>query len=187
MDSDGAKMSPAEARAITLRPVTEEDVEFLLAVYASSREDELAQVQWPEGMKEAFLRMQFDAQRKEYEQRFPDAEYAVVLLDARPAGRIWIARTAEEIHLLDIALLPEFQNAGIGTVLLTRLIDEAQRTGLPLRHHIFILNTEALRFYERLGFVVIGEAGGAYKHMEWNPSAAAPAAGASADTQPTTS
>ncbi len=178
MDIDGAKMSSAEARAIALRPVTEEDGEFLYTVYASSREEELAQVEWPEGMKEAFVRMQLDAQRQEYEQRFPGAEYAVVLVDGRPAGRIWIARSSEEIHLLDIALLPEFQNAGVGTVLLTRLIDEAQRTGLPLRHCVFVLNTEAMRFYERLGFVVTDESGEAYKYMEWNPSAAGAGDGA---------
>ena len=167
MDSEGTKVSPVEERAVTLRPVMGEDEEFLLAVYASSREDELAQVQWPDGMKETFLRMQFEAQRTEYEQRYPDAEYAVILVDRRPAGRIWIARPGDEIHLLDIALLPEFQNSGVGTVLLRRLMDEARRAGLPLRHYVFILNTEALRFYERLGFTVIGESGGAYRYMEW--------------------
>ncbi len=172
MDNDGAQMSPAEERAVTLRPVTAEDEEFLYAVYASSREEEVAQVQWPEGMKEAFLRSQLAAQRKEYDERHPNAEYAVVLVGGRPAGRIWITRPGDEIHLLDIALLPEFQNCGVGTVLLRRLMDEARAAGLPLRHYVFILNTEALRFYERLGFRVIGESGGAYRHMEWLPSEA---------------
>ncbi len=69
MDRDGSRMSPAEERAVTLCPVAGDDEEFLYAVYASSREDELAQVQWPEGMKEAFLRAQLAAQRKEYEER----------------------------------------------------------------------------------------------------------------------
>jgi hypothetical protein len=34
---------------------------------------------------------------------------------------------------------------------------------------VFILNTGAQRFYERLGFVVFEEYGGAYHHMEWRP------------------
>ena len=173
MDSEGAKMSPAEERAVTLRPVTADDEEFLYEVYASSREEELAQVEWPGGMKETFLRMQLAAQRKEYEERYPDAEYAVVLVGGRPAGRIWITRPGDEIHLLDIALLPEFQNCGVGTVLLRRLMDEARGAGLPLRHYVFVLNTEALRFYERLGFEVIGESGGAYRYMEWDPTKSA--------------
>lgn len=57
-------------------------------------------------------------------------------------------------------------------MLLARLMEEAAGARLPLRHTVFVLNTEALRFYERLGFVVIGEAGGAYRHMEWLPSGA---------------
>jgi len=90
----------------------------------------------------------------------------VITIDDRPAGRIWIGRDSEQIRLLDIALLPEFQNRGAGTILLRRLIEEAREAGKPLRHMVFVLNNDADRFYERLGFVVIEEFG-AYKHMEW--------------------
>jgi len=152
---------------LELRPVTPEDDEFLLAVYFSTRAEELAQVEWPAGQKEVFVRWQFETQRREYEARFPDAEYSVVLIDGRPAGRVWVGRDAEQIRLLDIALLPEFQNRGAGTRLLRRLMDEARREGKALRHMVFVLNNEAHRFYERLGFTVIEDFDGAYKHMEW--------------------
>lgn len=151
---------------VTLRPATNDDEEFLLAVYASTRADELAQVEWGEGQKELFLKWQFETQQREYDARFPDAEYNVILIDDRPAGRIWIGRDDDQIRLLDIALLPEFQNRGVGTLLLRRLIDEAKRADKPFRHMVFVLNNEAQRFYERLGFVVIEDLG-AYKHMEW--------------------
>ena len=49
-----------------LRPVADDDNQFLLSVYASTRENELAQVQWAEGQKELFLRWQYDLQRSEY-------------------------------------------------------------------------------------------------------------------------
>src|SRR5207253_8435362 len=151
---------------LTLRPATNTDEEFLLAVYASTRADELAQVEWAEGQKELFVKWQFELQRREYEARFPDAQYDVILIDDRPAGRIWIGRDAEQIRLLDIALLPDFQNRGAGTLLLRRLIDESLSSSKPLRHMVFALNNEARRFYERLGFVGIEDVG-AYKHMEW--------------------
>ena len=86
-----------------------------------------------------------------------------------PAGRIWIGRDDEEIRLLDIALLPEFQNRGVGTLLLRWLIEEATQSGKALRHMVFVMNNDAHRFYERLGFEVIEEMG-AYKHMEWKSS-----------------
>ena len=89
-------------------------------------------------------------------------------VDDPPAGRIWVGADDKQIRLLDIALLPEFQNRGIGAILLRELIDEAKQAQKPLRHMVFMLNENAHRFYERLGFVEIEDVGG-YKHMEWRP------------------
>ncbi|MEP6743076.1 MAG: GNAT family N-acetyltransferase, partial [bacterium] len=60
------------------------------------------------------------------------------------------------------------QKRGAGTILLQRLIDEAANANKPLRHMVFVLNDNAHRFYERLGFVVIEDLG-AYKHMKYSP------------------
>lgn len=160
--------SPDEVRgsSVTLRPVTPDDDEFLLAVYTSTRAEELAQVNWQPGQKESFVRWQFDLQRKEYDTRYPDARYDIVLVNGQPAGRIWVGVDANQIRLLDIGLLEEFQNRGVGTVLLKQLIAEAGEANKPLRHMVFVLNNDAHRFYERLGFVTIEDVGG-YKHMEW--------------------
>lgn len=151
---------------VDLRPVAESDDDFLLTVYASTREDELAQTAWTVDQKRDFLRWQLDLQRREYETRFPDAEYRIIVVDQQPAGRIWVGADKEQIRLLDIALLPEFQNRGVGTILLRRLMDRADNEGKALRHMVFVLNNNADRFYERLGFKKI-EDFGAYKHMEW--------------------
>ena len=82
------------------------------------------------------------------------------------AASLVIGSDDEQIRLLDIALLKEFQNRGIGTILLRRLMAEAADAQKVLRHMVFTLNSDAHRFYERLGFVVIEDLG-AYKHMEW--------------------
>jgi len=66
--------------------------------------------------------------------------------------------------------LEEFQNRGVGTFLLKQLIAEALQKNKLLRHMVFVLNNNAHRFYERLGFVEIEDAGG-YKHMEWRGEA----------------
>ncbi|HEX8173533.1 MAG TPA: GNAT family N-acetyltransferase [Pyrinomonadaceae bacterium] len=141
---------------VSFRPVTPEDEDALLKIYASTREDEMRQaVGWTDEQKEMFLRWQLQMQRRDYEGRFPQADYQLILFDNEPAGRLWVARTAEQIRLLDIAILPEFQNRRIGTYLLRKLIEESEATGIPLRHMIYKLNTEARRFYERLGFRLI--------------------------------
>ena len=165
---NGPFLLPDEGK-LALRPVTKEDDAFLLELYGSTRAEELAQVEWAEGQKEIFLRWQYDLQRREYDARFPDARYQIILIDDAPAGRIWIGEDDEQIRLLDIALLPEFQKRGAGTLLLRQLIEDANEAQKPLRHMVFVLNNDAHRFYERLGFVVIEDLG-AYKHMEWRPA-----------------
>jgi ribosomal protein S18 acetylase RimI-like enzyme len=156
----------SDGGTVELRPVLDSDYEFLLGVYGSTRADELAQVEWAEGQQEMFLRWQLDLQRREYEARFPDAAYDIILVDEQPAGRIWVGTDDEQVRLLDIALLPQFQNRGVGTELVRRLIKESAKQGKVLRHMVFVLNNNAERFYERLGFKLI-EDFGAYKHMEW--------------------
>lgn len=159
----------AGGERVELQPVTPADENFLLTVYDSTRADELSQVEWAPGQREAFVRSQFDAQRREYDLRFPDADYYLIVIDGKPAGRIWINEGDRQIRLLDVALLPEFQNRGAGTALLRWLISKATAECKPLRHMVFVLNNDAHRFYERLGFVII-EDFGAYKHMEWKVS-----------------
>jgi GNAT superfamily N-acetyltransferase len=154
--------------SVSLRPVTPADREFLVVVYAGTRAQELAQVDWTIEQKEAFVRWQFEQQEKDYRQRYPEARYDVILVDGNPAGRIWVGVDDKQIRLLDIAIIPQFQNQGVGKYLVKQLMDEAAETNKVLRHMVFVLNDDAYRFYERLGFVTIEDVGG-YKHMEFAP------------------
>ncbi len=153
---------------VSTRPITDADQEFLIGVYAGTRAAELAQVDWDDSQKDAFIRWQYAMQKQEYDTRYPDARYELILVDGTPAGRIWVGTDDAEIRLLDIALLSEFQNRGVGTHLLRQLMDEAVQTRKALRHMVFMLNDNAHRFYERLGFKTIEDVGG-YLHMEWRP------------------
>jgi GNAT superfamily N-acetyltransferase len=169
MLSVGAGGETVGGRKVALRPAAVEDYEELVRIYASTRAGELAQVAWwDDEQKLAFCRSQYDSQKTEYEARYPGAEYDVILLDGRTVGRLWVGRDDEEIRLLDIALLPEEQRHGVGALLVGALIEEARASGKKLRHMVFMLNSGALRFYERLGFQVFEDMGG-YLHMEWRP------------------
>lgn len=142
------------APAITLRPVRPDDQDFLFQLYASTRAAELALLDWGETQRAVFLRAQFDAQRRDYSARFSVEGHQIILSDGQPAGRIWIARSAEEIRLVDLALLPTARGLGIGTYLIKDLIAEAKATGKPLRLSVPKHNEAARRLYERLGFTV---------------------------------
>lgn len=145
-------------RPVSLRQVGPDDESFLFELYASTREEELALVAWGAAVKTAFLRQQFHAQQMHYRGTYPNAMDQVILHDDRPVGQISVARSAREIHLIDIALLPGWQGRGIGTALIGDLLREADRAGTPVRLHVFVGNHRARRLYERLGFAPIGGA-----------------------------
>jgi len=136
---------------ITLRPATPLDEGFFRHIYAESRRLELDQVTWSEGVREQFLRAQFDAQAAHYQQHYPGAEFLAIELDSQPAGRLYVWRTEPEIRIMEIGLAPAFQGRGIGTALLTQLIEEGRASGKRLTIHVEKFNP-ARRLYARLGF-----------------------------------
>jgi ribosomal protein S18 acetylase RimI-like enzyme len=160
-------LRPANPETLQLRPVKATDAEFLFCVYASTREEELAQVNWDAAQRENFLRSQFAAQTQHYTTQYPGAEFQVVLADGEPAGRLYMHRRPEEIRVMDIALLPAFRRRGLGTALLTELLVEGARTSRPVSIHVEIFNP-ARHWYERLGFQSVTE-NGVYLLMEWRP------------------
>jgi ribosomal protein S18 acetylase RimI-like enzyme len=127
----------------------------------------MAMVPWSSEQKEAFLRMQFDAQAQHYQEHFGDAEYSIVLLGSDPVGRLYLDRRADEIRVVDIALLPGHRGNGIGGELMWSVLAEGTASGKAVRIHVE-RNNRALSFYRRLGFRVIQD-GDVYHLMEWLP------------------
>lgn len=140
-----------DEKTITLQPATEADESFLLTVYASTREDEMAQVPWTADQKEAFARMQFTAQKQHYAAQYPQAHHDVIYVKGIPVGRLYLDRTGERFHILDITILPQHRNAGTGAAVLRRIMAEAGRAGKALTIYIESFNP-SLRLFSRLGF-----------------------------------
>lgn len=150
---------------VSFRAVTDKDDEFLLSVYASSRAEEMALAPWNDEQKHAFLTMQFEAQAVQYRERYPEANFQVVLLNGEPVGRLYVARLPDQIRIIDIALLTEHRGKGIGEPILRDLMDEAARAGKPVRIYVESFNRSRALF-ERLGFAPI-EDNSLYMLMEW--------------------
>jgi GNAT superfamily N-acetyltransferase len=142
--------------AWTTRPAQAEDAAFELALFASTRADEVAAWGWTAEQAAWFLRMQFNARQHSYAQAYPAADDQIIQVGERPVGRLLVDRADDTWALVDIALLPEAQGAGIGTALLLHLQAEAASLGKPLR-----LTAEkrgrAAQWYARLGFEPVGE------------------------------
>lgn len=161
-------MSDLMHSAIRLQTAQPEDEDFLAQVYASSREEELAQVAWNDHQKAAFLKSQHEAQHHHYRAYYPNADFDLILLDGERIGRIYVDRRIEEIRLMDIALLPEFRNRGIGTKLIRDLMDEATRSQKFIGLHVEQFN-RAYQLYTRFGFQDV-EMRGIYMFMTWTAS-----------------
>lgn len=143
------------APAITLRPFTTDDLPLLFRIYAGTREQELAAVPWTQEQKVAFLAMQFQAQHADYQKNYPDAAFDIVECEGVPVGRLYLHQRPDEVRIIDIAILPERRSAGLGTALLSGVINDAKSIGKPVTIHVEKYNP-ALRLYQRLGFVEVG-------------------------------
>lgn len=150
----GEDRPSAGCSSVTLRPVRPDDDPFLRQVYGSTRADALGQTHLDATQQQAFIEMQFNAQREDYLRRFPEAEYHVVLRGDQRVGRLYVAKLPKEVRILDVTILPEYRHAGIGTGLLKNLLDEAARARKPVR--IYLDNgSAAIRLFERLGFAPV--------------------------------
>lgn len=153
--------------SIGLRPATTEDEGFLLAVFKSSRGNDLRELGWDEDRIDEFLGMQFEAQQRLYQNDYQRADDQIVLCEGKPAGRLSVERRDHEIRCVEVALVPAHRNTGIGTLLVRQLQDEAKLANKPLRLGV-IRFSRAVSLFERLGFVRTSETGTHFQ-MEWLP------------------
>lgn len=152
---------------ITLRPVVDGDDAFLFSVYASTRAQEMAMVPWTPEQKDAFIRMQFTAQKQHYAAQFPGANHDLICVQGAPVGRLYLDAT-DMLNILDITVLPEFRNRGTGSEILRRLMEEGRSSGRAVSIHVESFNP-SVRLFERLGFQRAGE-NGFQLLMKWKPA-----------------
>ena len=75
---------------------------------------------------------------------------AVILVDGWAAGLIDIKQRESDVFVVDLYILPEYQNQGLGRHVIQSLI----LLGQPIRLGVLRVNQRAQRFYKNLGFVV---------------------------------
>ncbi|MDD9965235.1 MAG: GNAT family N-acetyltransferase [Myxococcales bacterium] len=153
--------------AAELRPIGSEDLPFLEMLYASTRDAELQALAGSEEQRHAFVRLQFEAQRRHYDRHFRSAQAWIISAAGVPVGRLVVDRRAEEVRVVDISLLPRYRGRGLGSQVLREVLREARQTDRPVRLHVDKRN-RAKRWYARLGFLTIEDAG-AHDLIEWRP------------------
>ncbi len=147
------------------------DLPFAAAVYASTRQEELAPTGWPQPMIDAFLAQQHAAQHAHYTAHYPGIQRYAIQRAGDDIGRLYLYEGATDLRIVDIALLPEARGGGIGAALLADVIAYAQARGLAASIHVEQQNP-ARRLYLRLGFVFEKTANDIYDLLIRHPAPA---------------
>jgi len=150
---------------IHLRPQCAEDADFLFVLFCSAREADFALL--PQAQRESLLLFQCQAQARDYAARFPRSKHFIIEFGEQRAGRVLLNRGADELRVVDIAVVPELRGRGIATAVLKPLISEAEAAGIPVRLSVWHDNP-ALALYRRLGFRVRAESA-THLELEWRP------------------
>lgn len=163
-------LRPCSHPEAQLRTADEDDAEILFELFKASRADLIAAIpNLDAAQKESFLRHQFRAQREQYLAQFTTAQWDLIVCQEQVVGQVLVAPLGDEIRLVDVSLLPEFRNRGIGGALLRDLLERAAHENRCVSLHV-LPDNPAIHLYRRLGFVHAGEQG-VHQRMEWRPGA----------------
>lgn len=136
-----------------LRQAGPNDEPFLADLFATTRADLLAPVGLPQDRLAPLLAIQWRAQRAGYAQAHPAAVDSVIEVGQERIGRVLVEWRTAEVHLVDIALLPEHTGVGIGSSVIDDLLKQARSRDYPLVLSVARDNPRAVALYRRLGFV----------------------------------
>jgi len=135
--------------AFALRPATPADAEFCYQVHKAAMGEYVTAIWgWDEQVQRAFHERAFNPHRW---QIITAGQADIGMLDAeyRP-GEIYLARI--EIH-------PGHQGQGIGTRIISALLEEAERKGQALVLDVLTVNRRAQALYRRLGLTEVARHG----------------------------
>lgn len=143
---------------IRMRRELPEDREFLFALYVQCRPELWALGGMGLGVGDTILRQQYELSQKSAHRKYPNAVCEIVTSDGKPIGKFFISDD-EEIHMIELGLLPEYRNRGIGSRLIRGLLQSAADRGKAVTLEVARFNMGAIRLYERLGFSVTEDIG----------------------------
>lgn len=148
-----------------LRPVGEDDQNFLDALYASRRPD-LQQLPLDPIAVAQMIKMQQHVQMAGVRQHFPEAQHYIVEQAGKSVGRVIIDAGANDLRLVDIAIAPEAQRNGIARSVLLAMQELALGKNLTISLAVELSNQAARALYLQMGFLV-QSSDGLFEQMRW--------------------
>jgi ribosomal protein S18 acetylase RimI-like enzyme len=156
----------ARMKTLEIKTAGPQDEAALLQLFFCVRSEELSMEGWDPALRTRMLRFQFEAQRRGYREQWPDADARLILRDGSPVGWVIVDRSGPVLRCVDVAIVSEARNTGLGTRLFRALQEEAATAGRPVALTVLRTNVRARALYVRLGFRVIRETD-LHALMEW--------------------
>jgi len=77
---------------------------------------------------------------------------SIVVVDGQPVGVVQLFDSKDVVEIGEIQVLPKHQNRGIGTSIVSDVIESAKKNSKCASLYLGLKNQGALRLYKRLGF-----------------------------------
>jgi ribosomal protein S18 acetylase RimI-like enzyme len=144
------------APILSLRPVEGSDEPLLLRIFAESHCAGFELLGLEPAALDGLIRMQFQARQAQYRMHPGATDYLICRnVDHGEAvlGGCWLSDTAEQVRVLDIAVLTEHRRRGVATTVLAQLCAQAAIAGKPVALSVWHENAPARELYRALGFL----------------------------------
>ena len=137
----------AEASNLRFRTACPEDSEFVYSTKKAAFREYAEQV-W--GWDDS-------DQRELHDRRFGSQDVRIIRFGEVDVGFMATSRSSNILKVNQLFILPEFQGRGIGSVCMTRTMEEAEIEQRSVVLQVLKVNVRGTAFYRRLGFAVAGE------------------------------
>ena len=133
---------------LSYRAALPEDFDFLFRLHKMAMREyvEASFGPWDEDWQAAY-----------YRKHFNPALLKIIQSGGIDVGVLYVQERAEELFVVNLEILPEYQRRGIGTAVIRQLTARAQSQSKQVALQVLKTNISARSLYQRLGFGVTGE------------------------------
>ena len=105
-----------------------------------------------------------DAEQRDYHvAQFGSNDIKIITINRRAVGFISVVSKTDCVTVNQLIIHPKHQGQGIGEHCMALIRHEAVKMSVPVRLQVMKVNPRALKFYQRVGFVMAGETGTHYQ------------------------
>jgi ribosomal protein S18 acetylase RimI-like enzyme len=130
-----------------LQSPTLADYDFLKNVHHVTLKEHVTKIWgWSDDKQDAF-----------FKEDFQSGQIQIILAANQPVGYLQLNQQDDVIQIVNILILPSFQNRKIGSKIINDLIAKSKKEKHIIELGVFKVNTRAKKLYEMLGFETTGE------------------------------